>query len=122
MSVVPGLASAGVAGKVTAPGAAGVIANTAGFVAGTYQVRVTVYIDGTTTAADDDNMRVTVSGTPTYSIPLIVNASTAPGSLITYTFWLFQTAASVISVQAIAAGGAAAVYHAQITYEPYVTA
>ena len=103
------VSSGGNSGHVTGPGATASIATTS-TLTGLYTVTTTVYVDGTTTAADGDNMALSNGSTV---INLIY-----PGTAIfpvTTQFQLVQNAAT-ITVRSIAAGGAAAVYHAQIAY------
>ena len=96
----------------TAPGAASQIAATAGLT-GTYQVTVSLYIDGTSSGSDDDNMGVRYNSS-TYQLAITPSAGAA---VVQYTF-VATLASSTIAVRAINAGGAAAVYHASIIATP----
>lgn len=108
-SPVSGVTSGGNKGAVTDPGAFATIVSTTALT-GTYQVTVTVYVDGTTTAADGDNMEFNANGTVTLAYPGTVVFP------VTYTFTETLTATSMNVKSVAAASGAAAVYHAQITY------
>jgi hypothetical protein len=100
--------SGGNAGNVTTPGAGATIVNTAA-INGLYNVTVTVWVSGTVGAGDNDNMQLVYGST-------VINLSdgTTP---ITYPFQI-NPANNGLSVKAINAGTAGAVYHAAITYAP----
>jgi hypothetical protein len=107
-----------VAGKVAAPGAGATIVTT-GALSGVYEIVVTIYIDGTDTAAtDDDNMDLAISGLGTTN--LIVPADTT-GPVIATTMFTNTLTAQTLAVKAIAAASAGTVYHAQIAYTQIAT-
>jgi hypothetical protein len=105
-------------GQVTSPGAG---ANISGFIgpaslpAGTYQVVVAVYIDGTPApATDDDNMKLNISGGLQTHLSVPSN-----GQVVTYTFYTTLNGAQTIDVITNNAGTAGSVYHASLLVTPY---
>ncbi len=109
--------SGSAAGSVTAPAAGAVIATSgAALAAGTYQVQVLTDYGGTVGAAETfQNMQIRVGAT------VLGPVFTSPGTLavaVPQTFSLNLPAATAITVNAINAGGAAAVYQAVIIWTP----
>jgi hypothetical protein len=107
-------------GQATAPASGQSIATLTDPPAGTYQVSVIVYIDGTpVTATDDDNFKLIIIGgstvghllCPAQSSGVPVLASSGP-------YTMTVTGSQNIAIQAAAAASADAVYHAQIIATP----
>jgi hypothetical protein len=102
-------------GSVTDPGAGVAICQTGSLAAGLYQVTATVYLSGTVTDADGDNMGVFCGATP---LELIAYPGT---TYVPVTFTTYQDipAGAVANVKAhVAASGAAAIYHASLVLTP----
>lgn len=119
LRVVPGVppgSSGSVAGSVTAPGAGAVIATTIALTGGTYDVQVMTDYGGTPAAAETfNNMQLRVGAT------VIGPVFTSPGTLavpVNQRFILIVPGATAITVNAVNAGGAAAVYQALIIWTP----
>lgn len=105
-------------GAVTNPGAGAAIASTPVVQPGTYTVTGTVYVSGTVTGADGNNMKVSGTGSQVeiLAYPGVANAP-VPFSVVITT-----TAAGAITVAAVgAASGAAAVYDAVLVATPVAT-
>ena len=107
-------------GKTTSPGAGATIAviTAANLAANTtYVVTGSIYVDGTLApATDDDNMKMLAAG---ISSTLNVSADVEAPSQFGPFYVTFGPAPSNISIQAIAAGTASSVYHAEIYANPY---
>lgn len=108
----------GATGSATAPGAGAVIATipASSLPAGSYDIFVTVYFDGTVVpATDDDNWNLTIT-------LLTISHLIAPGVInVPETYGPFKitvNGAQAINVKTIIAGSAACVYHAQVTATP----
>jgi hypothetical protein len=111
----PGAASASGEGSVTDPGAAAVIASAGVLQPGIWDVAGEVYLSGTVTAADANNMAVAIAGTNTIDIAYPGQA----GVPAAFNGQIELSAAHTVSVNAIAAAsGAAAVYNASFTATP----
>lgn len=97
--------------SVPNPGAFATIATTNSLPAGTYSVTATVYLSGTVTSADANNMELFGTGIATTKIAYPGVANTP----VTLTAIVTTTGAGAIGVQSIgAASGASAVYNASI--------
>lgn len=106
-------ASLAAEGSVTNPGAFATIANITGVPNGTYQVTATVYLSGTVTAADANNMLVTAGGTPIrIAYPGVANVP------VTFTTVFTVNSGSILLQSNNAASGAAAVYNGAIVANP----
>lgn len=100
---------------VTNPGAFATIATTNSLPAGTYSVTATVYVSGTVTAADANNMEFFGTGIATTKIAYPGVANTP----VTLTANITTTGAGAIGVQSIgAASGVSAIYNASIVVTP----
>lgn len=121
-SVVGGATSTITENSVTNPGAFAGIAGTAALPAGTYQVTVTVYVSGTTTAADANNMRLVAGGTVISPLAYPAIAGTGPSQAVSIPLQVtLPPGGGTINVTSIgAASGASAVYNAMITVTPDV--
>jgi len=98
-------------GSVTDPGAFGGIAFTSSLPAGQYLVTGEVYLSGTVTAADGNNMEIAYGGA---SAILLAYPGVA-NSPVQFSEQIALPAAHTIGIQTIAAAsGASAVYNAQI--------
>ena len=107
----PQLGSLQAEGAVTNPGLAGTIASIAAVPAGVWQAAVTVFLSGTVTVADQDNMALAFGGAanPVIAYPGVVNTP------VTFTEVIELPAAHAVTVQAIAAAsGVSAVYNAEL--------
>jgi hypothetical protein len=110
---VYGGAPGGTSGSVTGPAANGIIAET-GSLTGIYSVIVTIYIDSTDVlATDDDNIEL-LAGIVT--LKFVVPGSSSPGIPVQYIIPSLILSGNTITVRAITAASAAAVYHASIIY------
>jgi hypothetical protein len=99
-------------GSATAPTAGAAIVTLAAPAPGTYQITVYEYLTGTVTAADQDNMTVQVNGVIKGTI---LEPGVAAGATMPAPFTLtVSVPAGNITVNAIGAGGASAVYHVSI--------
>jgi hypothetical protein len=102
-------------GQVTTPGAGATIATTPALAAGEYRVTLRISYEGTPAASDNNNMQWLVSGVVQQQLEIHggsgANAAYGP-------FDVSVGASGTISVQAIGAGTAGAVYAAQIEIEP----
>lgn len=94
---------------VTGPGAGAVLATAAVSAPGFYRVDVTSYTSGTSSAADSDNVALNVPGDTAYVVPS--QQATAANSGAEHTWYVTMLAAGNITLTAIGAAGAAAVYH-----------
>lgn len=106
-------------GSITDPTFDFVIATSFSVPPGTYQVTATVYLSGTVTAADANNMFLSGTGTatPTIIYPGVVNTP------VVYTATFTSTGAGGFGVKTInAASGASAIYNASIVVTPVNTA
>jgi hypothetical protein len=101
----------GAYGKVTAPGAGGTIAALGALAAGSWLISGNIYVDGTATAADDDNMELIAVGTFVLICPA---ETTANGQVIAPIgpYLVESNGALAPTIKAVAGGGAAAIYHA----------
>lgn len=111
----PGADSASGEGSVTDPGAAAVIASAGILQAGIWDIQGQVYLSGTVTAADGNNMAVAIAGTNTIDLayPGVANVPTP------VTGQIELLAAHTVTINAIgAASGASAVYNASFTATP----
>src|SRR5271155_3252113 len=99
-------------GKVTGPAASGVIAQITGVPGGTYQVTVIPELAGTITAAEQDNMQLLSNASVKYTIP--VQALPTTGAPQQQTSSIVFNGGGTFTVEAVGAGGAAAVYSALI--------
>lgn len=110
-----GGASTPAQGAQTNPGAFATIAATNSLPPGTYRVTATVYLSGTVTTADANNMEFFGNGATTtvkIAYPGVANTPVTMTALIT------TTAAGAIGVQSIgAASGVSAVYNAAIVVD-----
>lgn len=111
-------------GKATGPAAfTAIVTIPAGSLpAGQWSFTVTTFLDGTITAADEDNFRILVNGA-VLAANIIQPGPTAAGvqaqAMTTGPFTVTMTGAGAISVQsANNAGGIACVYHAEIVATP----
>lgn len=95
--------------SVTGPGAGATLATAVVAGAGYYRVDVTSYTSGTSSATDSDNVALNVPGDPAYVVPS--QQATAANSGAEHTWFVTMEAAGNITLTAIGAGGAAAVYH-----------
>ncbi len=95
-------------GAVTAPGAGQVLANITSPPAGLYRALCYVKIAGVITAAEQNNVKLVVSGATKMIIPIdpIADNSQVPGPVECN----FLQAAANVSLQAVGAGGAGAIY------------
>lgn len=100
-------------GTVTAPAASGTIALVGSLPAGTYNVTVLYYLSGTVTAADTDNFKLVANSISVAHLPC--PASAASGEQVLQFSMTIDLASANITLQALAAGGVAAVYTATIT-------
>lgn len=110
-TAVPSLASLQAEGSVTNPGALATIATIAAVPAGAWQVAVTVFLSGTVTVVDQNNMQLNFGGAanPVIAYPGVVN------SPVTFTDVIELPAAHAVTVQSIgAASGVSAVYNAEL--------
>jgi hypothetical protein len=104
-------------GQATDPGAGAVITHIPGAsfaVNTTYIVTGSVYLDGTVTTADDDNMKLVFDG----ATVAVLNVPAVAGVVVPFGPFTLPSGAgpSNMSIEAVAAAsGAAAVYHAQLT-------
>jgi len=113
--VVAETQSLSVYNTVTDPGAFATVASLASVPAGTYTITVLPSLAGTLTAADQNNMRLSIAGV--LNQVLIVNPVAGPSPAQTFTVTLAATTS--INVQSVAAAsGAAAVYQALVTATP----
>jgi hypothetical protein len=119
MAVSPRQTLIGSYGKATSPGAAATIAfyplNLCQ-VGATYNVTVSLYVDGTVAAAtDDDNWRVFIN-----SIYYGTLMAPSNGSVVTYNFVVNADGSNnnIFTIGSLNAATAGAVYHAQITVTP----
>ena len=109
--LVPQSSSTG-EGQATAPAAGAAIATNTPATANLFQLTVTIQLTGTITAADVNNFQLQNNGTPVTTLPL---ATVAGGGPVTETYTLnVRRAAGSFTVNAIGAGGVAAVYTALI--------
>jgi hypothetical protein len=105
-------------GSVTDPGAFAAVAFTAPVPAGLYEVTATVFLTGTVTSADANNMQVVVAGgTPApLEYPGTVNVP------VTTTVFMRTATTQSFGVQVInAASGSSAVYNAIVSVTPVAT-
>ena len=112
-----GVASQSAEGSVTNPGAFAAIAFSNSVPAGTYQVTATVYLSGTVTTADANNMQITgtslTNGTVRIAYPGVANTPVTVTAVVT------TGGAGGIGVQTVgAASGVSAVYNASIQVTP----
>lgn len=98
--------------QATAPGAGASITSVTVGPAGTYTFNFGVAIGGTTVGGDGSNMQVDVNGVPITGGTILYGSSTGSAGSLTTT--LVLPANAVVSVNAIAAGSASAVYRASI--------
>lgn len=114
-----GVSSQSAVDSATDPGSFDGFAFTNSVPAGTYEVTATVYLSGTVTSADANNMQITGTGFDTVRIayPGVIDVP------VTITATVTTTAAGGIGVQSInAASGSGAVYNASIVVTPVSTA
>lgn len=100
-------------GTITAPAASGTIAGIGSLPDGTYNVTVSYYLSGTVTAADTDNFKLVANSLTVAHLPC--PASAASGEQVLQFSMTVVLASANITLQALAAGGVAAVYTATIT-------
>jgi hypothetical protein len=119
----PGISTLYARGSVTDPGASTNIVSigAANFTGNTqYVVNGQVYIDGTVTSADDDNMQLGINGVTVGRLLVPFNNGTG-GIVVPFGPFYFTSNATpnnVAVVATAAASGAAAVYHAEISVTP----
>lgn len=107
-----------VANSVTGPLANGVIAQLTAVPAGVYQISWTIGLGGTTAGADRNNFELLVNGVVQLTS---INASGTGTQVTGPTITLALAANSTVSVTAIGAGTATAIYSAQIVATPVST-
>jgi hypothetical protein len=113
-AAVPG-ASVAANGSVTDPAAFASICQVTGLAAGTYQVTATVYLSGTVTSADANNMSIGGAGFGA----LVVMYPGVANTPVTYTASIDVGAGATVGLQTLAAAsGAAAVYNADMVITP----
>lgn len=100
-------------GTITAPAGSGTIASIGSLPAGTYNVTVSYYLSGTVTAADTDNFKIVANSSTVAHLPCPANA--ASGDQVLQFSVTIVLASTSITLQALIAGGVAAVYTATIT-------
>lgn len=100
-------------GTITAPAASGTIAGIGSLSDGTYNVTVLYYLSGTVTAADTDNFKLVANSLQVAHLPC--PASAASGDEVLQFSMTIVLASPNITLQALTAGGVAAVYTATIT-------
>jgi hypothetical protein len=111
---VPG-ASVAANGSVTDPAAFASICQITGLAAGIYQVTATVYLSGTVTSADANNMSIGGAGFGA----LVIVYPGAANIPVTYTAQIDVGAGATVGLQTLAAAsGAAAVYNADMVITP----
>ena len=115
----------GTAAKVTGPAGAGsLIAALTYTLTGTFlwRFRATVYIDGTVTAADEDNIQLGWLSGSVNAIEKVAVPANAVGVPVQYEMWVVGMPATSFTVSAasVAAGGASAVYHAALEATPFM--
>jgi sporulation-control protein spo0M len=98
-----GLATSFAIGSATGP-AANQTLTTLSLPPGFYEVIITLYVDGTTTAADDDNITVQFARV---AVP-------SSGAVVQYKIYCNSLTSFAVGVRSSSAGGAAAVYHASV--------
>lgn len=105
-------ASGGNAGNVTSPGAGATVVSTAALT-GLYNIGINLFISGTVSSADNDNMQLVFGSTV---INLIVNAG-GNIPMATYNFQV-NPGGNGLTIRTINAGTLNSVYHASITFTP----
>jgi len=99
----------------TGPAAGAALAALTGLTPGRYAVTVYAYLAGTVTAADADNVELLVDGvvTDVLAVPPVAATDSVPPQQFEHV-----TTTGAIKVQAVGAGGAAAVYHTVLVVAP----
>jgi hypothetical protein len=98
--------------SATGPGAAGSLGAINGIPAGTYEITVYLSLSGTTSSADQDNVRLQVDNATILTLPL--NTSLTTGVVMPPFNITLPSVGTNIRCQAIAAGTGTAVYDCTI--------